>query len=151
MKKNDKIIVNIEEVLFPNKGIGYVEGQKIIVKNVLPKQKVLARITKKRSSGLEGVVEEILEQSPFAQQSECTHFSVCGGCTYQDMTIESENDMKQKQVMHLLEQAGIFVESWEGIISSPKQKAYRNKCEFSFGDEQKDGALALGMRKRQSY
>ena len=27
MKKNDKIIVNIEEVLFPNKGIGYVEGQ----------------------------------------------------------------------------------------------------------------------------
>ena len=92
-----------------------------------------------------------MEQSPFAQQSECTHFSVCGGCTYQDMTIESENDMKQKQVMHLLEQAGIFVESWEGIISSPKQKAYRNKCEFSFGDEQKDGALALGMRKRQSY
>ena len=67
------------------------------------------------------------------------------------MTIESENDMKQKQVIHLLEQAGISVESWEGIISSPKQKAYRNKCEFSFGDEQKDGALALGMRKRQSY
>ncbi len=151
MKKNDKIIVDIEEVLFPNKGIGYVEGQKIIVKNVLPKQKVLARITKKRSSGLEGVIEEVLQQSPFAQQSECTHFSVCGGCTYQNMTIESENDMKQKQVIHLLEQAGISVESWEGIISSPKQKAYRNKCEFSFGDEQKDGALALGMRKRQSY
>lgn len=151
MKKNDKIIVDIEEVLFPNKGIGYVEGQKIIVKNVLPKEKVLVRITKKRSSGLEGVVEEVITQSPFAQQSECSHFSICGGCTYQNMTIESENDMKEKQVMHLLEKADIFVENWEGIISSPKQKGYRNKCEFSFGDEQKDGALALGMRKRQSY
>lgn len=151
MKKNDKIIVDIEEVLFPNKGIGYVEEKKIIIKNVLPKQKVLARITKKRSSGLEGAVEEVLEKSPFEQHSECTHFSVCGGCTYQNMKIEYENDMKQKQVMNLLEQAGIFVESWEGIVSSPKQKGYRNKCEFSFGDEQKDGALALGMRKRQSY
>ena len=44
MKKNDKIIVNIEEVLFPNKGIGYVEGQKIIVKNVLPNSTAAADV-----------------------------------------------------------------------------------------------------------
>lgn len=151
MKKNDKIVVNIEQVTFPNKGIGYIEGQKVIVKNVLPKQQVLARITKKRSSGIEACLEEVLQQSPFEQASECSHFLQCGGCTYQNMTIEAENNMKQKQVMQLLEQAGIEVESWEGIVSSPKQKAYRNKCEFSFGDEQKGGNLALGMRKRQSY
>ncbi len=151
MKKNDKIVVNIEQVTFPNKGIGYIEGQKVIVKNVLPKQQVLARITKKRSSGIEACLEEVLQQSPFEQASECSHFLQCGGCTYQNMTIEAENDMKQKQVMQLLEQAGIEVESWEGIVSSPKQKTYRNKCEFSFGDEQKGGNLALGMRKRQSY
>ena len=52
MKKNDKIVLDIEEVLFPNKGIGYIEGQKVIVKNVLPKQKIAACVTKKRSSGV---------------------------------------------------------------------------------------------------
>ena len=67
------------------------------------------------------------------------------------MKIEAEIALKEKQVKSLLEQAGIIIESWEGILSSPKQKGYRNKCEFSFGDEHKEGPLALGMRKRQSY
>lgn len=51
----------------------------------------------------------------------------------------------------LLENAGITIGSWEGIVPAPSETAYRNKCEFSFGDEEKDGALALGMRKRMSY
>lgn len=151
MKKNDKIILTIEEVMFPNKGVGHIEGQKVIVKNVLPKQKVVVRIKKKRSSGIEGQLEEVLVPSPLEQKAECPHFSLCGGCTYQNMKIEAEIALKEKQVKSLLEQAGIIIENWEGILSSPKQKGYRNKCEFSFGDEQKEGPLALGMRKRQSY
>ena len=151
MKKNDRMIVTIEEVAFPNKGIGHIEGQKVIVKNVLPEQKVAVRIKKKRSSGIEGQLEEVLTPSPLEQKAECPHFSLCGGCTYQNMKIETEIALKEKQVKSLLEQAGIIIESWEGILSSPKQKGYRNKCEFSFGDEHKEGPLALGMRKRQSY
>ena len=38
-----------------------------------------------------------------------------------------------------------------GIKESPRQTAYRNKMEFSFGDEFKDGPLALGMHKRGSF
>ena len=40
---------------------------------------------------------------------------------------------------------------FEGIKGSPRQFAYRNKMEFSFGDEVKDGPLALGMHKRGSF
>ena len=36
-------------------------------------------------------------------------------------------------------------------MPAPSETGYRNKCEFSFGDEEKDGDLALGMRKRMSY
>ena len=43
----------------------------------------------------------------------------------------------------------IFV--FEGIKASPQQEAYRNKMEFSFGDEYKDGPLALGMHRRGSF
>ena len=38
-----------------------------------------------------------------------------------------------------------------GIHGSPKKSEYRNKMEFSFGDEYKDGPLALGMHKRGSF
>ena len=40
---------------------------------------------------------------------------------------------------------------FEGVKASPKEFAYRNKMEFSFGDEYKDGPLALGMHKRGSF
>ncbi len=40
---------------------------------------------------------------------------------------------------------------FEGMKPSPKQFGYRNKMEFSFGDEYKDGPLALGLHKRGSF
>ena len=40
---------------------------------------------------------------------------------------------------------------FEGIRKSPQQFGYRNKMEYTFGDEVKDGPLALGMHKRGSF
>ena len=39
---------------------------------------------------------------------------------------------------------------FEGIKGSPQEFAYRNKMEFSFGDEYKDGPLSLGLHKKGS-
>ena len=39
---------------------------------------------------------------------------------------------------------------FEGITGSPKQWAYRNKMEFSFGDDHLDGPLTLGLHKKAS-
>ena len=39
---------------------------------------------------------------------------------------------------------------WEGIHGSPIEFGYRNKMEFSFGDEYKDGPLSLGLHKKGS-
>ena len=39
---------------------------------------------------------------------------------------------------------------WDGIYGSPIEFGYRNKMEFSFGDEYKDGPLSLGLHKKGS-
>ena len=39
---------------------------------------------------------------------------------------------------------------FEGIKESPNHYDYRNKMEFSFGDEYKDGPLSLGLHKKGS-
>ena len=39
---------------------------------------------------------------------------------------------------------------FEGVKASPKEFGYRNKMEFSFGDEYKDGPLSLGLHKKGS-
>ena len=59
--------------------------------------------------------------------------------------------MKEAQVKAMMDEAvnGDYV--WEGVSPSPAISEYRNKMEFSFGDEYKDGPLALGMHKRGSF
>ena len=152
MKKKDEIILEIADVNFPNKAYGYYEGEKVIVKNAVPGQKVQAQVFKKRGSGVEARLQEVIERSPLEREAGmCSHYALCGGCTYQTMRHEEEFRLKERQVKRLLENAGICVQSWEGIVPAPSETGYRNKCEFSFGDEEKDGDLALGMRKRMSY
>lgn len=152
MKKKDEIILEIADVNFPNKAYGYYEGEKVIVKNAAPGQKVQAQVFKKRGSGVEARLQEVIERSPLEREAGmCSHYALCGGCTYQTMRHEEELRLKERQVKRLLENAGICVQSWEGIVPAPSETGYRNKCEFSFGDEEKDGDLALGMRKRMSY
>ena len=152
MKKKDIVTLKIEDVRFPNKAYGFVDGEKVVVKNGIIGQMVTAQITKKRKSGIEGRLLEVLERSPLEKtQGNCSDYEFCGGCTYQTMRHDAELAMKERQVRQLLDEAGIAIESWEGIVASPLEKEYRNKCEFSFGDAYKDGPLALGMRKKMSH
>ena len=150
-KKNDIIEVKIEYLGFPNKGTGNFENYKVIVKNTLPEQVVKCKIIKKREGRLEARLEEIKEQAPYQIQPGCSHFELCGGCAYQNIAVEKENEIKEEQVLRLLEEAGIKGFQYDGMETSPVINGYRNKCEFSFGDTSKDGELALGMRKRQSF
>ena len=71
---------------------------------------------------------------------------------YQTMSYEEQLKMKETQVKGLLQEAvGIGTDlHWEGIHGSPIEFGYRNKMEFSFGDEYKDGPLSLGLHKKGS-
>ena len=152
MKKKDEIILQIEDVNFPNKAYGHFEGEKVIVKNAVPGQTVRAQVFKKKPKLVEARLQEVVERSPLERtEGMCSHYELCGGCTYQTMRHEEELKLKERQVKRLLENSNIEIGSWEGIVPAPSETGYRNKCEFSFGDEEKDGDLALGMRKRMSY
>ena len=150
MKKNDILDITIEAVQFPNKGIAYVEDTKVIVKNTLPGQRVQVRVSKKRQGGVEGRLLSVIAPAPNEMKPGCSHFGLCGGCAYQNISHKDELAMKEKQVQDILVQWGITGFTYEGIEPSPTLVGYRNKCEFSFGDQEKGGKLALGMRKRQS-
>lgn len=151
MKRNDIVEAVITDISFPNKGKGLVLDTPITVKNTLPGQKVLARITKKRDGALEGELREVLSPSPLETEKGCSHCDICGGCSYQHINYANENELKKNMVLKILKNAGIDDFEFEGLVPAPSERAYRNKCEFSFGDSEKDGDLALGMRKRGSF
>ena len=153
MKKGEIYEGVIEKVDFPNRGIVNIEGNRVIVKNGIPGQKVRFMVNKKRSGRAEGRLLEVLEKSPLeTREPVCSLFPACGGCMYQTMSYEEQLKMKENQIRSLLQGAvGEDVDlHWEGIHGSPIEFCYRNKMEFSFGDEYKDGPLSLGLHKKGS-
>lgn len=151
MKKGEIYEGVVEKTEFPNKGIIRIEDEKVVVKNALPGQKIRFLVNKKRKGKCEGRLMEVLEPSSIETfESVCPHFGICGGCLYQTVPYEKQLEIKKKQVKELIDSVCGEYE-FEGIKGSPIADGYRNKMEFSFGDEMKDGPLALGMHKRGSF
>ena len=155
MKKGQIFEGIIEKVEFPNKGKVYVpeEDRYVIVKNGIPGQKVKFIVNKFKSGNAEGRLLEVLEKSEKETRTPvCSIFPACGGCMYQTMSYEDQMQMKGEQVREILESAMAPGKTFtfEGVKASPKEFGYRNKMEFSFGDEYKDGPLSLGLHKKGS-
>ena len=153
MKKGQVYEGLIEKVEFPNKGIVSVDGEekKVIVKNGIPGQKIRFAVNKMRKGKAEGRLLEVLENSPLETRNPvCSIFPACGGCMYQTMSYDDQMKMKETQVKEILDAAIVGDYEFEGVKASPKEFAYRNKMEFSFGDEYKDGPLSLGLHKKGS-
>lgn len=151
MKKGQVYEGIVKKVDFPNKGIVTCEDRNVVVKHTVPGQKVRFQINKIRKGKCEGRLLEILERSSLEVEPECPHFAVCGGCTYQNLPYEEQIRLKSNQLRELLDGAVGEPYLFEGVKESPCREMYRNKMEFSFGDEEKDGPLALGMHKRGSF
>lgn len=151
MKKGEIYEGYVGRFDFPDKGMIELPEGKIGVKHSLPGQKLQVMINKKRGGRVEGRILKVLEPSKLeTEKNPCPHFGICGGCTYQTIPYEEQLNIKEKQVKALLDEVcSDYV--FEGILASPLERGYRNKMEFSFGDEFKDGPLSLGMHKRGSF
>lgn len=165
MKKGQTLSGKVIRVDFPNRGIVETDTGLCVVKNTLPGQEVTFTVSKARKNkaiaGQNAVEKEISGEkkitaegrlisidkiSPLELPSPCPHFGECGGCIMQSLPYDEQLQLKAEQLKRLL-----AIENFEGIRPSPKQFGYRNKMEFSFGDEYKGGPLALGMHRRASF
>lgn len=179
MKKGDIVEGIIDEYSFPNKGSfihiednpqaegGKIE-RKVTVKGTLPGQTVRARIKKKKEGKAEAVLLDTVKKSPLeTKKPMCNHFYSCGGCTYQTISYSNQLKLKEQMVKDVLKDVIDFGSRekksegeepekkengfvWEGIFASPDQFRYRNKMEFTFGDEEKYGPLTLGLHRQYS-
>lgn len=153
MKKNEIYEGTVLSLAFPNKGMVQVEGEEalVLVKNTIPGQRVRFQLKKVRKQKPEGNLVEVLQCSGWENQTPpCPHFADCGGCAYQTMDYERQSLLKLEQVQQLLQK--VYADfPLNDCLASPRIWQYRNKMEFSFGDEVKDGPLTLGLHKRGSF
>ena len=148
MKKGMVFEGLVENLQYGGKSKVLVEGEEVEVKNVLPGQKVRLRVTKNRRNKKQGKVLDVIERSPLETENTCKHFGRCGGCFIQSIAYDEQLKIKDRQIRSLFEQENITVEEFLSIKGSPKVFEYRNKMEFTFGDEEKNGPVTLGMHKK---
>ncbi|MCH9008559.1 23S rRNA (uracil(1939)-C(5))-methyltransferase RlmD [candidate division KSB1 bacterium] len=134
IKKGMEVELKIESLAFGGRGVARVNGFVVFIDDVLPGQRVLIRVTRKRKGYAEARLLQILEPSPEEVAAKCRHFGECGGCRFQHLDYRAQLKYKREQVLESLERIGGFVNPTVlDPIPSPDIFYYRNKMEYSFG------------------
>ena len=149
MKKNEKIVVKIEDIGVNGEGIGKVEGYTLFVKDALIGDMVEAVITKAKKNYGYAKMLRILDASPHRVERKCPVARQCGGCQIQELSYEAQLDFKTKKVYGNLERIGGFSPEFLDTVMEPicgmeEPFYYRNKAQFPIGTD-KEGNIVTGF------
>ena len=154
MKKGQIAEGLVKLVKFPNKGIVEIPGEEtkyVIVKMLFQGRKFVFLFIKFVMSMRKGDCSKYLKRHLTSWNLSARILESAEGCTYQNLPYRAQLEMKAQQVKQMLDHAVDEAYIWEGISPSPAINEYRNKMEFTFGDEYKDGPMVLGMHRRGSF
>ena len=157
LKRGQEIKLKISDLAFGGKGISKKDDLVFFVKDAIPNQEVIAKISKIKKKYAEAYSIETLKDSTDQVNPLCEHFKWCGGCTTQQLDYQKQLYYKQKQVSDILNKIGgeknLDVNT---IIGCENTFFYRNKMEYTFsgipwyiGDESYDDVIiGLHVPKR---
>ena len=157
LKRGQEIKLKISDLAFGGKGISKKDDLVFFVKDAIPNQEVIAKISKIKKKYAEAYSIETLKDSTDQVNPVCEHFKWCGGCTTQQLDYQKQLHYKQKQVSDILNKIGgeknLDINT---IIGCENTFFYRNKMEYTFsgipwyiGDESYDDVIiGLHVPKR---
>lgn len=116
-------------------GIARHNGMVVFVEQTLTGDVVDVRITRKKSGYRQGIPLHFHQYSPLRIEPVCTHFGVCGGCKWQNLSYNDQLEHKARQVYDALHRlAKIELPEINPIMAAPAPFEYRNKLEYTFSD-----------------
>ena len=150
VQKNDQVLVSITDISEEGEGIGKADGFTLFIKDTLPGDEVLAKVTAvKKGYGFARMME-LRKASDQRTEPRCPAAAPCGGCQIQAMEYADQLKFKTDKVKahmsrlgHLpdvpvLDTIGMKTESGQGPWH------YRNKAQYPVR-EGKDGQICIGF------
>ena len=133
-KKDDIITVRINEINNLGSGVGKLcNGCVIFINGAVTGELVRAKIIKVNKSYLVGRLEEIIEASPYRENSFCNAPLSCGGCVYRHIKREHELELKKNYVEHSFIKVGLSDVKVNDVLHLPERSGYRNKAQYPIG------------------
>lgn len=129
-------MLKAESAAFEGGCVARHEGMAVFVSGCVPGDTVRARVTKSKKRYAEARTLELLEPSPVRVEPPCTYFNDCGGCKWQNLLYTEQLRWKHQHVVDAFQRIG-GLENVEvrPTIGCAEEYFYRNKMEFSFGDQ----------------
>jgi len=137
-KMKNKIVPNIliERIASEGKCVGHHEEKVVFVSGVAPGDVVDVRITKGKSSFMEGEPVKFHQYSKDRIEPFCSHFGTCGGCKWQHINYDLQKSYKRQQVLDQFQRiAKVQIPEVLPTLGSEKTKYYRNKLDFTFSNK----------------
>lgn len=127
--------VTIETTAAEGNGLAHVDGKVLFVQGGIPGDVVDVQVNKVRSGYSGGYIRNMVSPSPDRLEPFCSHFSDCGGCTWQTLPYEKQIAFKQQQVVDQLTRIGhLKLPEVSPILGSENTQYYRNKLEYTFSN-----------------
>jgi 23S rRNA (uracil1939-C5)-methyltransferase len=142
-RRGDELELTIDRLAHGGAGVARSDGYVVFVRGAVPGDRVRARITKSKRSFAEADQVELLAPSPERVVPEVPH----PGAPWQVLPYERQLREKEDQVRDALTRIGRFEEPpVEPIVPAVEPLRYRNKLEYSFGEDE-SGGLVLGFHR----
>jgi 23S rRNA (uracil1939-C5)-methyltransferase len=151
IKKKDIVELQISDLAYGGKSVAKVDGFVVLLRGGIPGDIVKAEIVKRKSNFAEAKILEIIKESDLRTKPVCSHFGLCGGCSWQDLKYEEQLKFKTKQVKESLEHIGGFSDSpIQNALGSDEIFYYRNKMEYAFAPHLYQ-QLILGLHPKERF
>lgn len=143
LSPGDQIDLCIHDIAQEGRWVGRSDsGQVVFVRGeIVPGERIRARVSAVKKSFVEADLLEILEKAPSRVKPPCPYFGKCGGCQLQHMRYAEQLSIKKKMIRDALERLGRFSSPpVKDVCASDEEYGFRNKIEMVFT---KNGRLAF--------
>ncbi len=141
--------IKIERLALGGSGVGKIDGKVCFVSYALPSDLLDVEIVEDKKSFLTAKIKEIIEPSPIRINPSCKHFTLCGGCSFQNISYEEELNQKDLIFQDTLLRIGGITSGIKNIVPSQEPKNYRTRAQFKVKVENK--RLKIGFYEEGSH
>ncbi|HUG03888.1 MAG TPA: 23S rRNA (uracil(1939)-C(5))-methyltransferase RlmD [Steroidobacteraceae bacterium] len=132
------------------RGVARIDGKAVFVPGALPGERVLLQRRRRRRRHDEADLLEVLRPAPDRVAPRCRHFGICGGCSLQHLSHESQLAAKGRMVADELARiGGVEPERWLPPLAGPVW-GYRRRARLGCKFVDRKGRVLVGFRERGS-
>ena len=149
-RQKENTTVEVHSLSHDGRGIGTVNQKTTFISGALPGETVSYKMTQKRSHYNEAETLTILHASTERTIPPCPHFGVCGGCSLQHMSIDTQIALKQQTLLEQLKHFGHV--SPETLLAPlhAGSTGYRRKARLGVKYVIKKEKMLVGFREKSS-